>query len=76
MEVDGGNYQNKPRRRSATSPLGTLLPRPERLAALLDGAEKSLPPGEQLLILFRPFLDQLAASDLSPGTIRNHVDNM
>jgi hypothetical protein len=38
--------------------------------------ENDLPPGEQLLILFRPFLEQLAASDLSPGTIRKHVDNM
>jgi hypothetical protein len=40
------------------------------------GWEKDLPPGEQLVILFRPFLEQLAASDLSPGTIQKHVDNM
>jgi hypothetical protein len=33
------------------------------------GWEKDLPPGEQLVILFRPFLEHLAASDLSPGTI-------
>jgi hypothetical protein len=26
--------------------------------------------------LFRPFLEHLAASDLSPGTIQKHVDNM
>ena len=29
------------------------------------GLEKDLPPGEQLLTLFRPFLEYLAASDLS-----------
>jgi len=40
------------------------------------GLEKDLPPGEQLLILFRPFLEYLAASDLSPKTIQKHVDNM
>jgi hypothetical protein len=40
------------------------------------GLEKDLPPGEQLLVLFRPFLEYLAASDLSPKTIQKHVDNM
>src|SRR6266704_3299212 len=40
------------------------------------GLEKDLPPGEQLPTLFRPFLENLAASDLSPGTIQKHVDNM
>jgi len=40
------------------------------------GLEKDVPPGEQLLVLFRPFLEQLAASDLSPKTIQKHVDNM
>src|SRR5450756_1208078 len=40
------------------------------------GLEKDLPPGEQLRALFRPFLEQLAASDLSPKTIQKHVDNM
>lgn len=40
------------------------------------GLEKDLPPGEQLLVLFRPFLEYLAGSDLSPRTIQNHVDNM
>ena len=38
--------------------------------------EKDLPSGEQLLTLFRPFLEYLAASDLSPKTIQKHVDNM
>jgi hypothetical protein len=27
-------------------------------------------------VLFRPFLEHLAASDLSPKTIQKHVDNM
>jgi hypothetical protein len=40
------------------------------------GLEKDLPPGEQLLAVFRPFLEHLAASNLSPKTIQNHVDNM
>ena len=40
------------------------------------GLEKDLPPGEQLLVLFRPFLEHLAAADLSPKTIQKHVDNM
>jgi hypothetical protein len=40
------------------------------------GLENDLPPGEQLLALFRPFLVQLAASDLSPKTIQKHVDNV
>ena len=40
------------------------------------GLEKDLPPGEQLLALFRPFLERLAASHLSPKTIQKHVDNI
>jgi hypothetical protein len=40
------------------------------------GLEEDLPPGEQLLTLFRPFLEHLAASNLSPKTIQKHVDNM
>jgi hypothetical protein len=40
------------------------------------GLAKDLPPGEQLVALFRPFLEHLAASDLSPKTIQKHVDNM
>ena len=40
------------------------------------GLEKDLPPGEQLVASFRPFLEYLAASDLSPKTIQKHVDNM
>src|ERR1039458_1624830 len=40
------------------------------------GLEKDLPPGEQLLVLIRPFLEHLAASDLSPKTIQKHVDNI
>ena len=40
------------------------------------GLEKDLAPGEELLSLLRPFLEQLAASGLSPKTIQNHVDNV
>jgi hypothetical protein len=40
------------------------------------GLESDLPPGEQLVMLLRPFLEHLAASDLSPKTIQKHVDNL
>jgi hypothetical protein len=40
------------------------------------GLEKDLPPGEQLLTHFRPFIKHLASSSLSPKTIRRHVDNL
>jgi hypothetical protein len=40
------------------------------------GLEKDLPAGEQLIALFRPFLEYLAASELSATTIQKHVDNM
>jgi hypothetical protein len=40
------------------------------------GMEKDLPPGEKLVECFRPFLEELAASDLSPKTIQKHVDNL
>lgn len=40
------------------------------------GLEKDLSPGEQLVTVFRPFLEHLAASNLSPKTIQKHVDNV
>jgi hypothetical protein len=40
------------------------------------GLEKDLPPGEQLLSWLRPFIAHLASSNLSPKTIRRHVDNL
>jgi hypothetical protein len=40
------------------------------------GLDKDLPPGEQLLICFRPFIEHLVSSSLSPKTIRRHVDNL
>ena len=40
------------------------------------GLENDLPPGEQLLACFRPFIAHLAASSLSQKTIRTHVDNL
>jgi len=39
------------------------------------GLEKDLSSGEQLLTLFRPFLEYLASSNLSPKTIQKHIDN-
>ena len=40
------------------------------------GLEKDLPPGEALIVCFRPFIEHLAASGLSPKTVRQHVDNL
>ncbi len=40
------------------------------------GWEKDLPPGEKLVIHFRPFLEHLVGSDLAPKTIQKHVDNL
>jgi hypothetical protein len=40
------------------------------------GWEKDLPPGEKLVACFRPFLEALVASGLSPKTIQRHVDNL
>ena len=40
------------------------------------GLDKDLPPGEQLLACFRPFIKHLASSSLSRKTIRKHVDNL
>jgi hypothetical protein len=40
------------------------------------GLDKDLPPGQQLLTYFRPFIEHLASQTLSPKTIRRHVDNV
>jgi hypothetical protein len=40
------------------------------------GLEKDVPPGEELVACLRPFIEHLAASSLSPKTIRRHVDNL
>jgi len=40
------------------------------------GLEKDLPPGEALVVCFRPFIEHLANSGLSPQTVRQHVDNL
>jgi len=40
------------------------------------GSEKDLPAGAELVAHFRPFLEALVVSDLSPKTIQRHVDNL
>jgi hypothetical protein len=40
------------------------------------GSERDLPPGERLVICFRPFLQHLASSTLSRKTIRKHVNHL
>lgn len=40
------------------------------------GLEKDLPPGDALVACFRPFIEYLAYSGLSPTTVRRHVDNL
>ena len=40
------------------------------------GVEKDVPPGEELVACFLPFIEHLAFSSLSPKTIRRHIDNL
>ena len=40
------------------------------------GWARDLPPGEELVACFRPFLEHLIGSNLSPKTIQKHVDNL
>jgi len=40
------------------------------------GVEKDLIPGAALVICFRPFIEGLASSGLSPKTVRQHIDNL
>ncbi|MFN0172217.1 MAG: hypothetical protein ACKV22_37930 [Bryobacteraceae bacterium] len=40
------------------------------------GIEQDLAPGEQMLPLYRRFIEHLVASDLSAKTIGRHVDNL
>ena len=40
------------------------------------GLEKDLSPGEHLIALLRPFLEHLAASNLSAKAVRKHVGNL
>ena len=40
------------------------------------GFPADIPPGEQLVAAFRPFLDHLLARRLSRNTLRKHVDNL
>ena len=41
------------------------------------GLERDVPPGQQLVACFRPFLEYLVTSaDLSPKTIQKHVDHL
>jgi hypothetical protein len=40
------------------------------------GLETDLLSGEKLVACFRPFLEELVVSDLSPKTIQKHVDNL
>jgi hypothetical protein len=48
----------------------------DRWARSWMGLEKDLPPGEALVVCFRPFIEHLASSGLAPRTIRRHVDNL
>ena len=40
------------------------------------GLEEDLPPGEALVVCFRPFIEHLVLANLSPKSIRRHVDNL
>jgi hypothetical protein len=40
------------------------------------GLDKDLPPGEELVVCLRPFIEHLASSSLSTKTIRRHLGNL
>jgi hypothetical protein len=40
------------------------------------GMEEDIPPGEQLVACFRPFIEHLVSSVKSRRTIQEHVDNI
>jgi hypothetical protein len=40
------------------------------------GLPKDLPPGERMVVVFRPFIEHLMALNLSRKTIRKHIDNL
>ena len=40
------------------------------------GFPKDLPPGEQIVACFRPFLEHLIRLQLSRKTLRKHIDNL
>ena len=40
------------------------------------GVENDVPPGEELVACFQPFIEHLASSSPSPKTIGRHVDNL
>jgi len=65
--------------RAAPAPVALL----ERYCRGLDdwpqawmGLEKDLPAARELVACFRPFVEELIASDLTPRTIQRHVDNL
>ena len=59
---------------TASSSLERYCRDPEGWPRSWMGWEKDLPPGAKLVASFRPFLEQLATSGLSPKTIQKHVD--
>ena len=67
------NRTATPASASAASAYGRDL---DNWPRLWMGLEKDLPPGEELVVCFRLFIEHLAASSLSPKTIRRHVDNL
>ena len=38
--------------------------------------DKDIPPGEKMVTCFHPFMEHLIGLDLSPKTIRKHIDNL
>jgi hypothetical protein len=64
----------EPRRRRAAPWTRTLLPGPERLAKLVDGLGEGSAPGEQLVTLFRRFLEHLAAVALTLAVTQRFPD--
>jgi hypothetical protein len=73
---DAENYQKKPRRHHATPWTGTLLQGSERLATLLDRPGERSATRRATLDVVPSVPGVLGASNLSPGTIQKHVDNV
>jgi len=76
-ELAQEDLQSKPRYESCgRQGWFCLLPDLDAWPTSWMGVEKDLAPGQALVVCFRPFIEDLASSGMSPKTIRQHVDNL
>jgi len=76
LQTGGENLQDKPHHPWIVCQPGALLPRPEWLAAFLDGVGKRSSSGRATGELLPAFSGTSVSADLSPKTIQKHVDNI